>query len=127
VPCLSTIDTSPGTIYDEHGQVVAKVFGDVSLAARIVAAVNAEARLESLLLTNSMLDRVTNDQLQMLHDLRVERCSALMERDSTRALLAEAVAALQDLRDAATNAYKAGRIPAEPFVRAGNVLAKVPR
>ena len=32
--------------------------------------------------------------------------------------------ALRDLREATTDAYKAGRIPAEPFVRAGNVLAK---
>jgi hypothetical protein len=35
----------------------------------------------------------------------------------------EALEALSDLRDAATDAYKQGRIAAEPFVRAGNVLA----
>jgi hypothetical protein len=34
------------------------------------------------------------------------------------------VEALKDLRAAVTDAYKAGRIPAEPFVRAGNVIAK---
>ena len=34
------------------------------------------------------------------------------------------VEALRDLRDATTEAYKAGHIPAEPFVRAGNVLAE---
>ena len=33
------------------------------------------------------------------------------------------LAALADLREAATDAYKAGRIAAEPFVRAGNVIA----
>lgn len=33
-------------------------------------------------------------------------------------------AALADLREASTDAYKSGRIAAEPFVRAGNVLAK---
>lgn len=32
-------------------------------------------------------------------------------------------AALRDLREACTDAYKAGRIAAEPFVRAGNALA----
>ena len=32
--------------------------------------------------------------------------------------------ALRDLRAACEDAYKAGRIPAEPFVRAGNVLAE---
>ena len=36
----------------------------------------------------------------------------------------ELAEALRDLREAATEAYKAGRIQAEPFVRAGNVLAK---
>lgn len=30
---------------------------------------------------------------------------------------------LRDLREASTDAYKAGRIEAEPFVRAGNVLS----
>lgn len=34
----------------------------------------------------------------------------------------DARTALRDLRDACTDAYKDGRIPAEPFVRAGNVL-----
>ena len=34
------------------------------------------------------------------------------------------VAALRDLRKDVTDAYKAGRIPAESFVRAGNVLAE---
>jgi hypothetical protein len=37
----------------------------------------------------------------------------------------ELMRALRDLREAATDAYKMGRIPAEPFVRAGNVLANV--
>ena len=32
--------------------------------------------------------------------------------------------ALKDLRAAATAAYKSGRIPAEPFVHSGNVIAK---
>lgn len=45
--------------------------------------------------------------------------------DDARALVIELAAALRDLRDAATDAYGAGHIPAEPFVRAGNVLAKV--
>lgn len=36
----------------------------------------------------------------------------------------ELLAALTDLREACAGAYKAGRIPAEPFVRAGNVIAK---
>lgn len=35
----------------------------------------------------------------------------------------ELESALRDLRDAATEAYKAGRIAAEPYVHAGNVLA----
>lgn len=35
----------------------------------------------------------------------------------------ELLRALKDLRDACTDAYKAGRISAEPFVRAGNVIA----
>src|SRR5688572_16168182 len=34
------------------------------------------------------------------------------------------LAALSDLRESTTEAYKSGRIPAEPFVRAGNVIAK---
>lgn len=33
--------------------------------------------------------------------------------------------ALRDLRESVTDAYKSGRIPAEPFVRAGNVIAEV--
>lgn len=32
--------------------------------------------------------------------------------------------ALRDLRESAMEAYKLGHIPAEPFVRAGNVIAK---
>lgn len=34
------------------------------------------------------------------------------------------MAALWDLREACTEAYKAGRVAAEPFVRAGNVYAQ---
>lgn len=44
-----------------------------------------------------------------------------------RALIAAApdlLAALRDLVDATTDAYKAGRIAAEPFVRARNVIAQ---
>lgn len=37
---------------------------------------------------------------------------------------AELLAALRDLREACTDAYKSGRISAEPFVRAGNVIAR---
>lgn len=36
----------------------------------------------------------------------------------------ELLDALKDLREAATDAYKVGRIAAEPFVKAGNVIAK---
>ena len=36
----------------------------------------------------------------------------------------ELLEALRDLREAATEAYKIGRIDPEPFVRAGNVIAK---
>jgi hypothetical protein len=36
----------------------------------------------------------------------------------------ELLAALRDLRAAATEAYKTGRIEAAPFVHAGNVLAQ---
>lgn len=32
--------------------------------------------------------------------------------------------ALRNLRESVTDAYKAGRIPAEPFVAAGNIIAK---
>lgn len=39
-------------------------------------------------------------------------------------LSARLLDALRDLREASTEAYKAGRIPAEPFVRAGNVIAE---
>lgn len=38
--------------------------------------------------------------------------------------LSEVYEALLDLYEAATDAYKYGRIPAEPFVRAGNILAR---
>ena len=34
----------------------------------------------------------------------------------------ELLTILRDLHDACIEAYKAGRIPAEPFVRAGNIL-----
>lgn len=34
------------------------------------------------------------------------------------------LAALKDLREAASDAYKSGRISAEPFVRAGNVISE---
>lgn len=45
--------------------------------------------------------------------------------DSLAPIIIEMERALRDLRDACTDAYKIGRIPAEPFVRAGNVLAEV--
>ena len=32
--------------------------------------------------------------------------------------------ALKDLREVSTDAYKAGRVLAEPFVRAGNIIEK---
>lgn len=37
---------------------------------------------------------------------------------------ADLLSVLRDLRAACTDAYKSGRIAAEPFVAAGNVLAK---
>lgn len=49
---------------------------------------------------------------------------ACEEIDRLRAEKAELLDALLDLRAACTDAYKAGRIPAEPFVAAGNVIAK---
>lgn len=64
----------------------------------------------------------------------VASCETVLDVRSTSAeshanarLIAEApalLAALSDLRAACEDAYKAGRIPAEPFVRAGNVLAQ---
>jgi hypothetical protein len=45
----------------------------------------------------------------------------MTDADRIRVLLT----ALSDLREAAADAYKAGRISAEPFVRAGNVLSDV--
>lgn len=51
----------------------------------------------------------------------------MADRDDVARLAAdlmEARHALHELRLACTDAYKAGRIPAEPFVAAGNVLAE---
>jgi hypothetical protein len=42
---------------------------------------------------------------------------------SDKELIAELLAALRDLRDAATDAYKSGRVDALAFVTAGNVIA----
>lgn len=47
-----------------------------------------------------------------------------LEFESQAADAPDLLAALRDLREACVDAYKAGRIPAEPFVRAGNVIAK---
>lgn len=41
------------------------------------------------------------------------------------ALSPEIMDALRDLREASTEAYKQGRVTAEPFVRAGNLLASL--
>ena len=61
-----------------------------------------------------------NDAFPALNEEACPRCCL-------NAQAPELLAALQDLRYAATDAYKAGRVPAEPFIRAGNVLAKARR
>lgn len=51
----------------------------------------------------------------------------MLETSANADLIAAApdmLEALRDLREAATEAYKAGRIDAEVFVRAGNVIAE---
>lgn len=53
---------------------------------------------------------------------RVENAEVLLGRAEAR--VKELEAALLGLREACTVAYKAGMVPAEPFVSAGNVLAK---
>jgi len=64
-----------------------------------------------------------------LTDLEVggEGSVSLSEACANARLIAaapEMYEALRDLREACTEAYKAGRIEAEPFIRAGNALDK---
>ena len=49
----------------------------------------------------------------------VNACEGMKDPEAEVKALREALA---DLRAACTDVYKQGRIPAEPFVRAGNVL-----
>jgi hypothetical protein len=55
------------------------------------------------------------------HEDAMNACAATDERRTAH--ISELLTALQDLRMASTEAYKHGRIPAEPFVRAGNLIA----
>lgn len=45
-------------------------------------------------------------------------------REKSELEWSEVLEALRDLREATVDVYKIGRVAAEPFVRAGNVLAK---
>lgn len=56
---------------------------------------------------------------------RIVACVNALEGIADPSAIPEVIAALSDLREAVTNAYKSGRIPAEPFIRAGLALSKV--
>jgi hypothetical protein len=54
----------------------------------------------------------------------VPPCPVCVEIASLKSLVRELAGALSDLRDGCAQAYGTGRVYAEPYIRAGNVLAK---
>jgi len=71
--------------------------------------------------TETLADACHNQANRMQPKDDSARRTRLLLRQAAAALEAQ-VQVLRDLRESCIDAYRAGRIPAEPFVRAGNVL-----
>jgi hypothetical protein len=115
---------------DEHGQIIDSLHGPIL----ILGPVDEEGETQPL--TDEALAyvrRFVHPVRQRDNMIRVftgpkpcTRCGGVGLEPEVKTLpVAESdlSQALRDLRDAATEAYMVGRVAAEPFVRAGNVLA----